>query len=179
MRRPYFIFRLAAALLAAAPGYAQTPATFSEAQMKAAFVLNFPKFVSWPAGDAAHGRPFVIGLLGQDGVGEAVRALAQGKKLGDRPLVVRRFTLVSAVAECDLLYLAAEESRRTPVVREVLRGRGVLTVGDWASFAREGGMIALATNKGRVVFVANPKAAQEAGLAIGAQMLSLAQAVER
>ena len=179
MRRPHFIFGLTAALLAAAPGYGQTSATVSEAQIKAAFVLNFPKFVSWPAGDAAPGKPFVIGLLGQDEVGEAVRALAQNKKLGDRPLVVRRFTLVSEVAECDLLYLAAGESRRAPVVRAALRGRGVLTVGDWASFAREGGMIALVTDKSRIGFLANPKAAQEAGLAISAQLLSLAKAVER
>jgi hypothetical protein len=179
MRRPYFIFWLTAALLAAALGYGQTPATVSEAQVKAAFVLNFPKFVSWPASDAAQGRPFVIGLLGQDEVGEAVRALAQGKKLSDRPLVVRRFTLVSEVAECDLLYLAAGESRRTPVVRAALQGRGVLTVGDWPSFAREGGMIALVADKSRIVFLANPKAAQEAGLAISAQLLSLAKAVER
>jgi len=179
MAHPHFIFWPAAALLAAALGYGQTPATVSEAQVKAAFLLNFPKFVSWPAGDAAPGKPFVIGLLGQDEVGEAVRALAQGKKLGDRPLVVRRFTLVSEVADCDLLYLAAGESRRAPVVREVLRGRGVLTVGDWASFAREGGMIALVTDKSRIVFVANPKAAQEAGLAISAQLLTLAKAVER
>jgi hypothetical protein len=179
MRRPPFIFGLTAALLAAAPASGQTSATVSEAQVKAAFLLNFPKFVSWPAGDAAPAKPFVIGLLGHDETGEAVRVLAQGKKLGDRPLVVRRFTLVSEVAECDLLYLAAVESRRAPVARAALRGRGVLTVGDWASFAREGGMIALATDKGRVAFVANPRAAREAGLAIGAQLLSLAQAVER
>jgi len=179
MAHPYFIFWPAAALLAAALGYGQTPATVSEAGVKAAFLLNFPKFVSWPASDAAHGKPFVIGLLGQDEVGEAVRALAQNKKLGDRPLVVRRFTLVSEVAECDLLYLAASESRRAPVVRAALRGHSVLTVGDWASFAREGGMIALVTDKSRIVFVANPKAAQEAGLAISAQLLSLAKAVER
>jgi len=179
MAHPHFMFWPTAALLAAALGYGQTPATVSEAQVKAAFLLNFPKFVSWPASDAAPGRPFVIGLLGQDEVGEAVRALAQGKKLGDRPLVVRRFTLVSEVAECDLLYLAAGESRRAPVVHAALQGRGVLTVGDWASFAREGGMIALVTDKSRIVFVANPKAAREAGLAISAQLLSLARAVER
>ena len=47
------------------------------------------------------------------------------------------------------------------------------------SFAREGGMIALVADKSRIVFVANPKAAQAAGLAIGAQLLSLAKAVER
>jgi hypothetical protein len=76
MRRPCFIFWPATALLAAALGYAQTPATVSEAQVKAAFVLNSPKSVSWPAGDLAPGKPFVIGLLGQDQVGEAVRALA-------------------------------------------------------------------------------------------------------
>jgi hypothetical protein len=179
MTRPDLILLPAAALLAAALGYAQTPAPVSEAQVKAAFLLNFPKFVSWPAGDAAYGRPFVIGLLGHDEVGEAVRSLAQGKKLGERPLVVRRFTLVSEVAECDLLYLAAGESKRAPVVHAALEGRGVLTVGDWASFAREGGMIALVTDKSRIVFVANPKAAQEAGLAISAQLLSLAKAVER
>ena len=179
MAHPYSIFWPTAALLAAALGYGQTPPTVSEAQVKAAFLLNFPKFVSWSAGDAAPGKPFVIGLLGQDEVGEAVRALAQGKKLGDRPLVVRRFTLVNQVAECDLLYLAAGESRRAPLAREVLRGRGVLTVGDWASFAHEGGMIALVTDNRRVVFAANPKAAQEAGLAIGAQLLRLAKAVER
>ena len=135
--------------------------------------------MSWPAGNAVPGKPFVIGLLGQDEVGEAVRALAQGKKIGDRPLVVRRFTLVSEVTECDLLYLAAGESRRAPVVRAALEGHGVLTVGDWASFAREGGMIALVADKSRIVFVANPKAAQEAGLAISAQLLSLAKTVER
>ena len=168
---------MTATLIAAALGHAQTPATVSEAQVKAAFLLNFPKFVTWPESGAAPGRPFVIGLLGRDEVGEALRGLAQGKKRGDRPVVVRHFTLASEVAECDLLYLAAGESRRAPVVLEVLRGRGVLTVGDWPSFAQEGGMIALLREENRVVFAANPGAARKAGLTIGAQLLRLAKVV--
>ena len=148
-----------------------------ESQVKAAFLINFAKFVEWPDAPSRSGKPLVIGLLGRDATGVALVTMAAGKVVSGRPLVLRHFTTISEVSECDLLYVARTESRRLPAVVEALKGRHVLTVSDHPEFAREGGMIAFRSGNRRVSFEVNPVAARGNGLIISSQLLSVAVVV--
>jgi len=61
-------------------------------RIKAVFVLNFVHFVQWPpAVIPAGSAPLVIGVLGADPVAADLEVAVQGEKLGDHPLVVRRY----------------------------------------------------------------------------------------
>jgi hypothetical protein len=59
-----------AVLSASSASVAAQPA--SGADIKAAFLLNFAKFVEWPGGGGPAGRPFTIGVLGDDAMADAL-----------------------------------------------------------------------------------------------------------
>ena len=61
-----------------------------EAEVKAAFVFNFIKFVEWPS-SAFHSPedPILLSVLGNDPTGAALASL-DGKKVSGRLLVVRK-----------------------------------------------------------------------------------------
>lgn len=154
------------------------PPKAGEYEVKAAFLYNFSKFVTWPEEDAELVRPFVIGVLGHDSLAALVADVVRGKFVKGRPLLARRFATPSETSGCDLLFLGQSEERRFRVVLGVLKGHTVLTVGDWPGFARSGGMIGFVSQNDKIGFEVNPEAARRAGLRIGSGLLRLARIVE-
>lgn len=172
---------LAACLLALAlPGAwpaATAAQTASGADIKAAFLLNFAKFVEWPAGDAGAGPAFVIGVIGDDAVADALRDLNRGKSVAGRPVVARRVTGKDALADLHMLFVGVSEAARLPEVLRRANGGGVLTVSDLEHFCELGGTIQFRSENDRVRFDINLDQAERAGLVIGSKLLALAKTV--
>ena len=68
--------------------------------------------------------------------------------------------------------------RASAATLDELKGAPVLTVGDGDDFARNGGMIGLFVEDGRMRFAINPDAAHRAGLRLSSQLLKLAKIVK-
>jgi len=156
-----------------APGAAAQ--AFSAAQVKAAFLYNFAKFVEWPgaAFDSAD-APFVLGVLGTDPVGAAARELLRGKSIKGRPLVVREVAGPKAARECHLLFFGRDEEDRLEAILDALSGAPVLVVSDVERFTDRGGMIELVTVGQRIRFAIDAAAARAAGLTLSSQLRELA-----
>jgi len=148
---------------------------FSAAQVKAAYLYNFAKFVGWPAvalGDAD--APFVLCFLGTDPVGAAARELLSGKSVQGRPLVVRQAVDLEAADGCHLIFVGRGEEPRLDAILATLRGTPVLVVSDVEHFSERGGMIELVTTGQRIRFAIDAAAARSAGLSLSSQLLELA-----
>lgn len=162
--------------LAAAPGRAQTPAAPTEYQVKAVFLFNFSQFVDWPATSFADGRsPLVIGVLGADPFGATLDEIVRGETVNGRQLVIRRYQSVEEVDACHILFIDSSQDEQLDAVLAALKGRNVLTVGDFTGFARRGGVIRFATVGNRIRLHVNLAAAQEAKLTISSKLLRPAQ----
>lgn len=162
-----------------APGVWAGPETdaVEEWRLKAAFVLNFARFIEWPR-DAQNGRKeFVFGIVGETPVGEALEELVRGKTVNGRPMVVRRGVPVAELCNCDVVYLAGSEQQRLERHLERLRGQPVLTVSDIPGFAGRGGMIELLTEGNRMRFAIDARAMRAAGLVPSSKLLALARLV--
>jgi hypothetical protein len=140
-----------------------------EYQVKAAFLFNFARFVSWPDSTG----PLVIGIAGEDPFGRVLDDTIRGKVVSGRPLQVRRLGDADDISGCHILFVSPSEQRR---VRDVIRraGRGVLTVGEGPEFTRLGGAIHLFRDGSRVRFHINAQAAEASGIKIHSQLMSLA-----
>jgi hypothetical protein len=161
------------ALLVAARGQ-----VIDEYQVKAAFVYNFAKFVEWPAHSfTGPSAPIVICILGDDPFGSLLDIPVNGKLVEGRPLVVRRMSDVRHVKACQILFISSSERKRLASILAEVKLCGILTVGDMAGFAAEGGVITLQLEDGRVRFQVNMDAAEQQGLRISSKLLSLAQIV--
>lgn len=153
------------------------------ARVKAAFLLNFARFVSWP--DGAFGSehdPLVIGVLGSDPFAAILGETLQGKSVGGRALVARRLSLADAGAaealrHCHVLYLPDPERRHLNEVTRLLTGAPVLIVGEGQEFAAEGGMIAFVLSEGKIAFHINQASVERSGLKASAKLLQLARFV--
>lgn len=150
----------------------------TEYQLKAAFLLNFTKFVDWPEAErvAAANTPFAICIYGDDPFGGALDQIIQGESVDGRRLIVRRLAR-SAPESCQVLFFGKSEPRMSHIL-STLPG-GVLTVGDSEQFLAEGGTIAFIVENRRVRFGINQRHARHAGLRISSKLLTLAKTVQR
>jgi|ERR1035437_5752137 hypothetical protein len=161
-------------LLAPVAGRAQeSPPT--EQQLKAAFLLNFAKFVEWPS--AAFGEttsPIVLGILGENPFGDVLEQTIRDKTINNRPLVVKQFQSSAETTNCHILFICASEKARLPEILASLREASVLTVAEMGRFTESGGMINFIRQGNKIRFQINETAAKSAGLKISSKLLSLA-----
>jgi hypothetical protein len=164
---------LALAVSAALPAAAQAQAQAPEAQVKAAFLYNFARFVDWP--QARRGGSVVsLCLLGAEPFGGYADAL-NGRPVGAGTLTVRRIARPPDAAACDMVFLPNAEAARLPALLDAARGRRLLTVGETPGAAAGGLVINFYLEQNRVRFEINIDAAQRTGLSINSQLLRLAR----
>lgn len=149
----------------------------SEYLIKAGYIYNFAKLVEWPAHSARHGQPMVIGVLGNDAFAAVLQHVVEGKKIDDRPFVVKRLKHNELRdCGCQILFVAADSGSLDEAI-QLQSTAPVLTIADAPDFARQGGMIALTLEDSRVRFIVNQGAAERASLNISSRLLALATIV--
>lgn len=155
---------------------AQAP---SEYQVKAAFLLNFARFVDWPDGSAAGTHDSMsLCVVGDDPFRGILDETVKGKTVNGRDLVVERFKRGDDARDCQIVFISASESRRLNPILESLKGASVLTVGETDGFAQRGGIINFVLEDNRVHFEINVEAAERARLKISSKLLSLAKIIK-
>ena len=147
----------------------------SEPQLKAAFLLNFPKYVEWPSDSfPASASPIVFAIAGDDEVASAFAALSNGRSIDGRPIQMVRNPGTEQCLDCQVLFIGSEEARKTAEIVKQLKCASVLTVGESEQFMNEGGMINLARRERHIVLEVNLEAARQTELKIGSKLMALA-----
>ena len=160
-------------LMLAAPAPAQS-GTAQEYQLKAAYLVNFARFVEWPANEAGE---LTMCVLGTDPFGPALDTTLHDLPVGGQRMVSRRLASVQDGAGCRVLFIAASEAPHLAAILAQLDGAPILTVSDIPQFARRGGMIQFVTDDQRVRFEVDLKPAHEAGLMLSSYLLRVATVV--
>ena len=170
---------LLVSLLSAFTAYSQPVDSPVEYQVKAAFLLNFTKFVDWPAASfASPDSPITICILGKDPFGSVLDEIVQGETVNARKVTVQRISQPPAGPQtCHVAFVGEPDKGIAKTLSGL--GRGVLTVGEGDRFLRDGGMVALVLDNHRVRFDINQAAATGAGLGLSARLLNVARAVEK
>jgi YfiR/HmsC-like len=111
----------------------------SEYQVKAAFLYNFTKFVSWPAiAFPTTNSPFVLGIAGNDPFGKSLDEVVRNETVGTHPIQVRRLRAGDDLGSCHMLFISGSEKEWVESMLAQLRRRPILFVGDTAGFAVRG-----------------------------------------
>jgi uncharacterized protein DUF4154 len=171
-------FALCALLWPAGAAIAAEAPPSKEYQLKAVFLFNFTQFVEWPSkAFPAADSPLVIGILGEDPFGAYLDETVRGEKANSRPLAVQRYRRVEEIMACHVLFIGGSEAGRLDEVLTSLKGRNILTVGDFEGFASRGGMIKFTTEKNKTRLKINLEAAKAANLTISSKLLKPAEIV--
>jgi hypothetical protein len=161
------------ALLAWTPtlqAQAPDPPPTLEYRVKAAFILNFVRYVDWPE-DALGTGPLTICVAGRNPFGNALVETVQGETVGNRPLAVR--VILEPEPGCHAMFIPAESA--VGAYLRATRLMPVLTIGESGDFISQGGMINFVLDGANVRFAIDQQAVERSGLRVSSRLMRLAQ----
>jgi hypothetical protein len=150
-------------------------AAASEAQVKAAFLLHFPKYVDWPANAFPEtNSPVVVGVLGDEDVADEFSAMSAGKVIDGHPIRLIRAPTIAQCSHCHIVFIGMRERRGWAGLLSKAAGLKVLTVGESNGFLGEGGMINLARYERRISLEVNLDSIRRSDLKLSSRLLAIA-----
>ena len=153
---------------------------FNEYEVKAAFLFNFIHFVEWPDSISTNAEaPLLIGVLGDDPFGSTLEKTITGETFRGRPLIIKRGRKVTDMKDCQLVFVCRSEKSQLIEILGSLRTCSALTVSDTEQFCRNGGMIGLVNEGGKIRFDINKEAAEQCKLKISSKLLRLGRLTGR
>ncbi len=169
-----------------------------ELHLRAAFLLNFAKFTTWP--DSAFDGPdakLVIAIVGDDPFGSVLEQTFRRETIRGRSIEVKRVPVpqrgdaesdeahgraiaacAAVVARTHLAYFIEATSASTVAVISTMESRITLTVGDRRAAAERHTALALDRDGERIVIHAHRRRIESLGVQVSSRLLGLAQLVE-
>jgi hypothetical protein len=147
----------------------------AEYEVKAAHLLNFTRFVEWPAGAfESDSAEIVIGIMGPGPLDRQVELRMEERTINGRPVRVVWLRDPEAVWMCHVAFVPCS-SANTDRILSAAAGKPILTAGESHSFAARGGMIQLYVENQEVRFEINQAAVEQSGLRLSSRLLTLAR----
>jgi len=146
-----------------------------EYTMKAAFIYKFTKFIQWTPESFPDDRdPIILTIIGRDPFGKAIDSL-HGRNVKGRKIFVKRIIRIEDIEKSHILFISQSEKERLPALLQATKDLCVLTIGDMEGFSGYGGIINFFMVENSIRFEINVAAAQQAGLEISSNLLTLAK----
>lgn len=157
--------------------FAQPP-TPIEANVKAVFLFNFTKYVTWPASGIGERSPSEVRICvtANDGFFSLLKAAVEGEEIDGKPLVPVALEGLDDAKTCQILYIGNSQSADAKAWLSVVRTEQVLTVADGA--LNDETVIAFVRDDNRIRFDINRVAAERRNLNVSAKLLRLARKVK-
>jgi len=173
-RRHAVAWALTAALLILPCPLSGTHGANVELHVKAAYLFNFGRYVSWPqqTGDV------VVGVLGHDPIVEVLEKTVSGKTINGRAYRVKSFAPSETIDHCDILYIPNLQARKVAPILGAVAGHPILTVSDLEGFTNDGGMIEFLLVDDTLKFNISLSAAEKSGLKISSELLRVAHEIK-
>jgi hypothetical protein len=173
----HFIFMMACLSLFCPPAGWSESSQLSEYEVKAAYIYNFAKYVEWPAASVSReSSSLTICIVGKSPMNEVIESLA-GKAIKNRRIVVRNFSRIEDLGECNIVFINATVKTSLNQLLASMAARPILTVSDSKGFAAAGGMIEFVAIGDKIRFEINNRAAQQVNVRVSSHLLRLARTV--
>lgn len=162
-------------VLLSAPAFCQSEENV-EYKIKAAYILNFLRFMEWPDSVFAEATsPLIVGVLGTDPFGAILDKTVESEKINGHPIVIERFSSWDDLGQCHALFISTSEKKS---VNKIIRAVGelpVLTISDSEHFSEQGGGITFYIDDQKVRFEINIEALRKADIKASSKLLRLAK----
>ena len=165
------------ALVVCSNASAQTPPSGVEANIKAVFLFNFAKYVTWPAQGISERSPAGIRICvtADDSFFTLLKTAVQDEDVDGKPLEPVALSGLDDARRCQILFVGDGNSPDGKAWLAAVRGQQVLTVGDGA--LNDDTVIGFIREDNRIRFDINRAAAGRHGLNISSKLLRLARQV--
>lgn len=148
-----------------------------ESKVKAAFLFNFARFVTWPpAKNPADRSPIGLCVLLPDGLGRALDDSVSGKSIDGRAIEVTRSARVEDLKGCHIVFVGEREGLQQRAALAALEGRNVMTVYE-SDQTDSKGVARFYLDQRKVRIEINRAAAERENLQVSAKLLSVASVI--
>jgi hypothetical protein len=175
IRSPLVLLAAIAFGLSARSATAQSAA--DEYQVKAAYILNFARFVEWPSNTLPASSPMTIAIVGNDPFNGSLEHVLRGSSANGHAIHLRYVHWNDILTQYQIVFISTSEEAHLPDILRFLGTESVLTVSDIDRFSLRGGVIEFSMVGNRVRFDINRNPAIAAKLTISSKLLSVARAV--
>lgn len=150
-----------------------------EARIKATYLLNFSKLVTWPDSGEQSGR-FQIAVSGDPYLWQTARSNMAGKRVDGKRVSVTSLNFEEALDPAPgtrVLYLSGYNDEQLARLVAALADRAILLIGDGENFCDLGGSIGLLHEDESIHFEINRSGELRSGIRIDPRLLRLAHRV--
>lgn len=142
-----------------------------EANLKAAFIYNFTRYINWDTNSEE--SDFVIGIVGSSPVTASLNEIAKTSRVNNKRIIIRVFNNLDEISHCNILFIPRKNSFSLQTILDRV-DKGVLTISEETGYAKQGTAFNFIIINDKLKFEANLKAISSAGLKAGSQLLKLA-----
>ena len=146
-----------------------------EANLKAAFIYNFTKYVEWDK--TLPDVEFIIAVIGTSEMDKPLIELARNNLVAGKKILVKHFDKPEDITYCHILFIPQNSAFSLRSILERI-DKNVLTISEHPGFGKQGAAFNFVVVNDKLKFEANLKALNSAGLKAGAQLLKLAIIVD-
>jgi len=156
---------------------AQSNPVAIEANVKAVFLFNFSKYVTWPPVALGERSPAEVRICvtANDAFFALLKAAVQGEDVDGKPLLPVALEGLDDARTCQILYVGDVQSDDAKAWLTAVRGMQMLTVADGA--LTDDTVITFVRDSNRIRFDINRAAASRRGLNVSSKLLRLARQV--
>lgn len=152
--------------------YSQTNEYLVEYKIKAAYLYNFTKFITWPS----HKQDtFNLCIFGEDPFGSLLTPIEK-RKVKNKPIRLFYLEDHTETAHCQIIYITDEQKIKASILDHLNNQIDpILTVSDFQNFNHLGGMITFNQKQGKIKILLNLSAIRNSGLDISAKLIEVAE----
>lgn len=159
-------------------GIAQV-SNMTESRVKAVYILNFLRFISWPDSSFVKPEaPLVVGIVGGGAFAKTLDSAMSSEKIGEHPILVRSLSSPAESGSCQAVFIPSDEAVAVAPVLKATSGQCILTIGGKESFAASGVIIDFFLESNHLRFEVNMKALKKSGLKMSSKLLRLARIID-
>lgn len=149
----------------------------NEYALTAAYLHQLVKFINWPYVDPMEQTPLYLCVFNSDPLHTELQKLHL-RKVQNREIKIFPINIDAQLSSCNIIYIHRQISNNfISKQHETLSKYNVLTLGEKRGFAKQGGIIELLPEDGKIQVEINIQAAKDAKINVSANLIEIASKV--
>ncbi|MCW9048574.1 MAG: YfiR family protein [Gammaproteobacteria bacterium] len=145
-----------------------------EYQLKAAYLLNFARFIYWPEQVIKTADNFNICVIGESPFDDSLDKISN-KKIKNKKIKIIYSKSYIEGNQCHIIYISKTKNNEHKDIIKKIGDSVVLTVSDIDGFALDGGMIGFVRIKNKIKFEINVDKSIKSNIKYRSQLLEVAE----
>lgn len=155
-----------------------TSGSASPYELEAAYIYQLTNYIEWPEESSHSNEPFVISIIGETPLAEALEKIAQTKTIKGRKIQIQKDSTPETLQKSQAIFISSEAQQELNAVVKNTTKKSVLTIAHIPEAAERGIMINFYVEDGRLRYELNRKKLENEKFKVSSQLLKLAKIVE-